>query len=162
MTLDLDATLSLCYMLVPCLRVESSFYKCTNASLFSLLSLLTGFDKLICVCACMHSLSCLIHCLQNGWDISSLTQFLSQKWKCMPIYHTVHCNFPTLLPPWCGRRASWATPEPGHLVLQGACTVAFCVRASKHGLLISLLTLVCGISVLNWSDGMVVMVTPRT
>lgn len=73
------------------------------------------------------------------------------------------CNLPTLLPSWSGHRASWTPPESWHLVsthgcsrsssLQDACSEAACGRASQHGLLIFLLTLVCAISCLNWSDG---------
>lgn len=71
-------------MFIPRLRVEGSFCKCTNASL-PLLSSVTGFDKLICVY--VHSLSCLSHCA-NTLEFDPIL-ILSQKWKDMPIHHTL-------------------------------------------------------------------------
>lgn len=156
-----------CYMVIPSLRVEWSFCKCTNASFPPLLSSLTGFDKLICVCVCVclcvrvYTLFCLTHCANTPvWPSS---------------YHRNEKIFiytPPTFPPYSilVRIQSISDhPRPGHLVstnmcsrsisFQTGCSVVVCGRASQHGLLIFLLTLVCEIS-LNWRDVIVVMVTP--
>lgn len=59
-------------MFIPSLRIGWSFCKCTNACFFPLLSLLTGFNKLICVR--MYTPSPVSPTVQTP---SSLTQFLS-------------------------------------------------------------------------------------
>lgn len=89
MTLDLDTTLSLCCMLMPSLIAEWSFDKCTNASFFPLLSLLMGFDKLICVCVC--SLSCLAHCA-NTLEFDPILITEMKMYVCL--LHSVHFFFP--------------------------------------------------------------------
>lgn len=107
-------------MFIPSLRVEWSFCKCTNASSVSLPSSVTDFDKVICVCVCVHSLSCLIHCA----SFSSLTQFLTYLRNEKTSLSTTLCtplpsNLPILLPFRSGSRRPWTGSPGAHPWVQG-------------------------------------------
>lgn len=125
------------------MRVEWSFCKSSNASVFSLPSSVTGFDKVICGRVRIHSLSCLI----RSASFLTLTQF-STYFRCRKTsLSTALCV--TFQPPNPSPTSDrdpdrpWQSTPAWVIYFLSICISCF------------------GISALNWRGDRVVMVTPR-
>lgn len=120
-------------MFIPSTRAEWSFCKSSDASVFSLPSSVTGFDKVICGCVRIHSLSCLI----RSASFLSLTQFSTYFRYRKTFLSTALCV--TFQPP---------SPTPIPTRIQTVCG-----RAHQHGLFMFLASVYLALEILLLIEG---------